>query len=346
MVSGMLIYGPLRTSPRWIWLAVVCLIFGNGCATVPYRYSRFHPPEEDAQTEVVFDYGKPQKTLDNIAWLTGIWSRILSLNSHVNNHDLTDETRAKLTAYLEENDLGDVLVRVNQYDPRGEWRRLRENRRVAAGWRYSAGLVSMAHYTLLPGRVFGGDTYNPFTNTLYINSDVSAVVLHEAAYAKDIHSQPLPGTYAVFNELPVMSLWRHTKGVNDILGYARTNDDWTVERETYRVVYPQMGVHSMALTGTFSPWWEGILFTVAGATAGHVTGQVAISIRKKEREAQQEELALEESPESEQRLETSPELGPPQSKIQFTDHKTESVNESDSPNEDALPSRTVREKRE
>ncbi|MEI8020763.1 MAG: hypothetical protein WCH39_21345 [Schlesneria sp.] len=333
----MTIYGPKRTSSKWIWLAVVCLICGNGCATVPYGYSRFHPPEEDGQAEVVFDYGQPQKTLDNIAWFTGIWSRILSLNSHVNNHDLTDETRAKLTAYLEENDLTDVLVRVNQYDPKGEWRRLRENRRVAAGWRYSAGLVSIAHYTLLPGRVFGGDTYNPFTNSLYINSDVSAVVLHEAAYAKDIHSQSHPGTYAVFNELPVMSLWRHTKGVNDILGYARTNDDWTIERETYRVVYPQMGVHSMSLTGTFVPWWEGILFTVAGATAGHVTGQVAISIRKKERDAQQEELELEEVPESEPILATSQESNEAKSTIQFIDHSSESPPNSKLLGDDDIP---------
>jgi hypothetical protein len=334
MVIGMMIYGPIKTSHRWIWLVVICLICGNGCATVPYRYSRFRPPEEETQEEVVFDYGQPQKTLDNIAWFTGIWSRILSLNSHVNNHDLTDETRAKLTAYLEENDLTDVLVRVNQYDPKGEWRRLKENRRVAAGWKYSAGLVSIAHYTLLPGRVFGGDQYNPFTNTLYINSDVSAVVLHEAAYAKDIHSQTHPGTYAVFNELPVMSLWRHTKGVNDILGYARTNDDWTVERETYRVVYPQMGVHSMSLTGTFVPWWEGILFTVAGATAGHITGQVAISIRTKERETQQEELAVDELPESEPLLATSPEASEPESKIQVIDHSSESPPKSNSLDDD------------
>ena len=245
-----------RTSNRGVILAVVCWICSSGCATLPYRYTQFHTPDESVHAEVVYEYGEPHKVLDGIAWVTGIWSRILSLNSHVNNHNLTDETKAKLTAYLEQNDLCDVLVRVNQYDPKGEWRRLRENRRVGAGWRYTAGLISMAHYTIFPGRVFGGDVYNPFTNSLYLNSDVSAVVMHEAAYAKDIHSRSMPGSYAVFNELPVMSLWRHTRGVNDILGYARTNDDWIVERETYRVVYPQMGVHSMALTGFFVPFCE------------------------------------------------------------------------------------------
>lgn len=310
-------------------MALVCWLGGNGCATLPYRYGHFRPPEDHSPKDVVYDYGEPHKVLDSIAWMTGIWSRILSLNSHVNNHDMTDETRAKLTAYLEENDLTDVLVRVNQYDPKGEWRRLRENHRVAPGWRYTAGVLSMAHYTLLPGRVFGGDQYNPFTNSLYLNSDLAAVAMHEAAYAKDIHSQTFPGTYAVFNELPVMSLWRHTRGVNDILGYARTNDDWKVEHETYRVVYPQMGVHSMALTGFFVPFWEGLAFTATGAAAGHITGQIAIAQRDKERAIQKNELQLEEVPETEPLLSTRSGRSRTDSKIQLLDHQSETSSEDD-----------------
>ena len=318
----------LRILNRWIVLAIACWFCGSGCATLPYRYGHNHLPDQDPTQEVEFEYGRPQKVLDGIAWVTGIWSRILPLNSHVNNHSLSNETKAKLIAYLEENDLNDVLVRVNQYDPKGEWRRLRANHRVAPGWRYTAGLLSMAHYTLIPGRVFGGDQYNPFTNTLYLNSDVSAVVLHEAAYAKDVHSRSLPGSYAVFNELPVMSLWRHTFGVNDVLGYARTNDDWTVERETYRVVYPQMGVHSMALTGTFVPFWEGIAFTVGGAAAGHLTGQIAISQRNKERSAQQQETELEELPESEPLISTRSKSSRSDSNVRLTDHSSESSESS------------------
>ena len=267
---------------------MICWLGGNGCASLPYRYGNSRWGDGAPDAEVVYEYGKPQKTLDNIAWLTGIWSRILPLNSHVNNRNLTEETKEKLTAYLEENELTDVLIRVNQYDPKGEWRRLRENHHVAAGWRYSAGVISLIHYSVIPGRVFGGDQYNPFTNTLYLNSDVSAVVLHEAAYAKSIHAQWLPGSYAVVNGLPVMSLWRHTQGVNDILGYAQTNEDWTVERETYRVVYPQMGVRSMSLTGAFVPFWDGLLLRAGGAAAGHATGYVAVVQRTKERKLQQD----------------------------------------------------------
>lgn len=274
---------------RWGWIVVVCWLCGSGCATLPYQYGCFHNDTANQPAEIVFVYGRPQKTLDNLAWFTGVWSRLLPLNSHVNRHAISESTKLKLTNYLQDNDLDDVLVRVNQYDPKGEWRRLRENHRIGAGWRYTAGVFSLVHYTLIPGRVFGGDQYNAFTNTMYINSDVPAVVMHEAAYAKDIHSQWLPGGYAVINEVPLISLWRHTKGVNDVLGYTQTNGDWVVERETYRVVYPQMGARSTMMAGPFVPFWDGLLLSVAGAAAGHATGQVAISQRCKQRAALERE---------------------------------------------------------
>ena len=177
-----------------------------------------------------------------MSWVVGLPTRILPMSSNVNDHQFSEETAAKLTTYMQENDITDVLVRVNQYDPLGEWRRLRQNKRMSAGWRYTFGAGGLVFYTLFPGRVFGGDTYNPFTNTLYVNSDVPAMLIVEAAYAKDIHGRKLPGPYAAVNELPVLTVWRHTLAINDTLGYARLNDDWDIERETYRVVYPMMGI--------------------------------------------------------------------------------------------------------
>lgn len=304
------------------WLALMVGMGGSGCASIPYQCGCFHTASEEPPKEVTFEYGKPHKCLDNIAWFTGLWSRALSLNTNVNKHELSEENKEKLIAYMADNDLSDVLVRVNQYDPQGEWRRLRENKRIGIGWRYSVGLLSMAHYTLLPGRVLGGDQYNPFTNTLSINSDVAAVALHEAAFAKDVHARPLPGSYAVLNEFPLVSLWRHTTGVNDVLGYAQTNDDWSIEHETYRVVYPQIGVHATAGTGTRMPLWEGLLVSVAGATCGHATGQIAISQRTAERKTKQEEEEQAEETELVDLRPVSPEKRQSTGNIQFTNHES------------------------
>ena len=248
----------------------------------PYQYGRFHETAgtDSPPSEIALEYRKPNKFLDRMAWAVGFPSRILPMSKSVNNHEFSQETSDKLTAYMQENDITDVLVRVNQYDPAGEWRRLRENTRISAGWRYTFGAGGLVAYTLFPGRVFGGDTYNPFTNSLYVNSDVPAMLIVEAAYAKDIHRRKLPGPYACVNEIPVLTLWRHTHAVNDALGYARVNNDWDVERETYRVVYPLLGVHA-ALGGqsavsfaTPLPLLTVPISAVGGAVAGHTVGPV------------------------------------------------------------------------
>lgn len=233
-----------------------------------------------------------------MAWVVGLPSRILPFHPKVNSHTLSPETAEKLEDYLDRNDLNDVLVRVNQYDPMGEWRRLRSNKRLAPGWRYTFGTATLVGYTLLPGRVFGGDYYNPFTNSLYVNSDVAAMLITEAAYAKDVHARQLPGTYASFNELPVCTLWRYTLGVNDALGYARAENDWELERETYRTVFPIMGTQA-ALGGhtAASKLWVLPSITVpatmvGGAIVGHGVGQSRIAQRERERSQHEEELNL------------------------------------------------------
>lgn len=281
-----------------------CTLCSVGCATTPYRYGHFRDrgAELPAQAEIV--YGEPNPTLDRMAWVVALPARLLQLHPKVNSHSVSPETTEELQTYLQENEITDVLVRVNQYDPAGEWRRLRLNTRIAPGWRYTFGTASVIGYTIIPGRVFGGDAYNPFTNSLYVNSDVAAMLISEAAYAKDVHSRSLPGTYAAINEFPVLTLWRHTNAVNDTLGYALKNDDWELERETYRTVYPLMGIHA-ALGGQSAashvaaiPMITIPISVVGGAVAGHTVGQTTIAQRERQRRLLQPgELATDQTSE-------------------------------------------------
>jgi hypothetical protein len=188
-----------------------------------------------------------------------------------------------LKAYLEKNDLADVPVFVNHYDPAGEWRRLRENSLVAPGWRYSLGVVSWLGYTLVPNRVIGGDHYNPYTNSLHLNSDVPAIVLHEAAFAKDIHSRKRPGTYAAINELPLLSLWHQSRAAGDVLGYAQTQHDWETEREAYHVLYPRIGAETTVIASPFVPMFVGPVLGFGGAAVGYVTGRSVAAHRAGQR---------------------------------------------------------------
>ena len=263
------------------WLAGLWLLSNLGCVTAPYQFGRFDrlPGEAEKPVDVAVDYGVPNKTLDRIGWVVGLPSRLFPLHAGVNNHHVSDETKDQVVKYLEENDLTDVCVRINQYDPKGEWQRLRENRRISAAWRYTGGVFCHLHYTLLPGRIVGGDWYNPYTNSLYINSDVPALVLHEAAYAKDIHSRRYPGTYSAINHVPLLWMWRQTVCVNDILSYAQREADWEIEKQTYHVVYPMIGAHAGMSVSPLAPFGFEPLLGLGGALIGHATGRTASALR-------------------------------------------------------------------
>jgi hypothetical protein len=155
----------------------------------------------------------------------------------------------------------------------------------------------MVSYSLLPGRVFGGDEYNPYTNSLYINSDVPAIALYEAALAKDVHGHKMPGTYAVLSGLPGVAIVRRSHEVGDVLGYARARNDWQTEREAYHVLYPQVGAETASLAGPVVPvWWAMPLLGVGGAAAGHVTGRMAAAHRASQIGVSDEDESTAESP--------------------------------------------------
>jgi hypothetical protein len=263
------------------WTIVLALV-SSGCATAPYRYGRFHPdrPGGVQLQPIEICYGKPRKTLDRIGYVLGTPARILTLNKRINNHNISPETLEKLRVYMVLNDITDVCVAVNEYDPKGQWKRLRENKRVAPGWRYSMGTLNWLGYTILPNRLFGGDRYSPYTNTLNLSSDVPAQVLSAAAYAKDIHSQRLPGTYAAFvNDMPVLSVVREAKAARDVLSYARSEGDWKAEQQAYHVLYPQIGGAAAGSAGPLVPT-VGPLLHLGGVAAGHAVGRTVAYLQR------------------------------------------------------------------
>jgi hypothetical protein len=254
-----------------------------GCAATPYKFGSFHRPgaEPAACSAVVIEQGKPNATLDRIARIVGAPARIVPMNCRINKHEICAETTEKLTDYLEKNDLADVRVYVNHYDPAGQWQRLRDNTMISPGWRYSVGTLSWLGYTIFPDRIYGGDRYNPYTNSLYLNSDVPAVILNEAASAKDIHSRHFPGAYAVFTSVPGLSLWRKSRAIGDVLGYAQLHHDWEMERQAYHVLCPRMGAESTSIAGPLTHiWWGGPICGLGGAAVGHLTGRTLAKRRE------------------------------------------------------------------
>jgi hypothetical protein len=125
---------------------------------------------------------------------------------------------------------------------------------------------------ILPGRLLGGDHYNPFTGTIHLYSDIPAVALHEGGDAKDFTRRDFPGTYALLTGLPVVTLWPEAIATGDAIAYAGRQDDPDLQREAYRILYPAYGTYVGGAVGDLAA--PVALPVYAGAVvAGHAVGR-------------------------------------------------------------------------
>jgi hypothetical protein len=256
-----------------VLLAAGSLLLG-ACVSVPYRYGTGRSSEDAAKSPPMQQQimvGKPNKFLDASDWFwpESLLGKLLLWNKNIDSHQISPQTVASLTEYLAGNELGNVQVLVNDYRPGNQWRRLFKNRSVGAGWRYTFGVVSVVSYTILPGRFFGGDAYNPFTNSIYLYSDEPVIALHEAGHSKDFGSRKYKGLHAAIYQLPLASLYYEARASSDALSYVHCKD-LALEADAYKLLYPAWSTYIGGNVGNFyeSPW---LPLTVI---PGHVVGRI------------------------------------------------------------------------
>lgn len=232
---------------RWSVVLVLLICGGSGCASTSYRAGTakaYYQSHELAQiTTEQIERGRPNRFLDGFGWVWGIPSKIILFDRRVENHRIDEHTEAEIAAYLQANELSTVKVRLNQYNPGDDWRRLVANKSVGAGWRYTLGTLSVAGETILPGRLFGGDHYNPFTNTVHVFSNVPAIAIHEGGHAKDFAVRRWKGTYAAAYLVPGVSLYHEAIATGDAIGYVTAHRDPAAQREAYNILYPAYGTY-------------------------------------------------------------------------------------------------------
>lgn len=241
-----------------------------GCAATPYRcggclYTGCDVGLKSGEPQV--EYGRPAPVIDAVGWVVGIPAKLLMLNHRVANHNVSIETDMALQEYLAQNGLDKVKVRVNQYDPCGEWERLVQNESVCWPIRYTFGTLSVVGYTLLPGRIFGDDQYNPYTNTVYLYSDVPAIGLYLGGHAKDYAQRPYKGLHAVAYLVPGVNVIHEARAANDALGYLRTFGTPEEIRDGYLAIDPAFAVRS-----SLPLMSVGVNVILPSAIAGHLVG--------------------------------------------------------------------------
>jgi hypothetical protein len=276
--------------------ALLPLALLAGCATVPYHYGTDREnvafqPSRPVESRIA--RGRPVPFLDGAGhYFVSLPTKVILLNWQVDNHRISAETEALLSNYLDANQLTGVKVRLNQYAPGGEWRRLFKNPEMPGFFKYTVGLFSTSIYTILPDRLFagllGGDNYNPYTNTINLYSDNPAVALHEAAHAKDFaaKSRGFRGWYAFMRLLPLMPLWQEARATGDTVGYTIEEKMPEDRKESYKVLYPAYATYIVGEGLTWVPLdlWASYAIQMAVAIPGHITGRIKAALVEDEEE--------------------------------------------------------------
>ncbi|MFQ5457796.1 MAG: hypothetical protein ACE5FC_05015, partial [Myxococcota bacterium] len=178
------------------------------CAHEPRMYRAKQPksPVRSGAADPQIVRGRPNIILDSLGhYVLSLPSKLILWNWQVDRHKISEENEAAIRRYLEVNRLAAVQVRLNSYAPHKEFGRLRRNKDVHAGYKYTLGIITWLYGALIPGRLFGGDLYDPFTNTIHIYSNHPAILLHEAGHARDFTSRKHRGTYSFIRMVPFVA---------------------------------------------------------------------------------------------------------------------------------------------
>lgn len=249
-----------RQAAWLIWLVVACL--SSGCISGNYRYGLNRDGSTDplgsSPNSLAISFGEPSPHLvrmEKVVQFPRDAIRKLSGRPQLEPNDQLAQRSAAVDLaeeYLLANGMDELYIDVRTYAPREQWQRLRRNERVSPLFRYTAGSLSWLRYTLLPRTVFRSDNFDPFTNTLSLNSDDPARALIESARAKEFQRERAigPGAYATLQFVPLVPLIHESRAASDALSYSQHHLEGRFLDQLYPLAYARIG--SAAVSETLS----------------------------------------------------------------------------------------------
>lgn len=253
-----------RRPPPWLVYAITLSLVG--CATsTPYVGQGPHPQ---------ITRGRPIPPVDALGNVFGLLSKIILWNWRVSNHAISERTEAYLVEYIDlpDSQVDGTHFSLNEYAPFRSLKRLATNRKVAWPYRLLLGVpITLIVEVLLPGRLFagfiGGDSYNPFTDTVALYSDPPSIALHEAGHAHDFNKRRFKGTYAAIRLIPFVDLYQEFQATEHAFDYLIESGHRQEELAAYKLLYPAYGTY---VGGYFI--FPGT--TLIGALCGHIWGRI------------------------------------------------------------------------
>lgn len=240
-----------RSGTWLLYLLAICL--SGGCVAGSYRYGLDRQgaaePLSATSNSLTVSFGEPPPHLAGLEEIVQ-WPResIRKLSGRpVLTPEAEEAQRAEAVVQAEEyllaNGLDELFIDVRTYEPREQWQRLRANERLHPLVRYTGGSLSWLRYTLLPRTVFRSDHYDPFTNTLSLNSSDPARAILESARAKEFQRERWIGRggYALLQWLPLVPVLHESRAANDALTYSEHHLKGRWQEELYPLAYARVG---------------------------------------------------------------------------------------------------------
>ena len=200
---------------------------------------------------------------------------------------LSSSTLRIMNDYLEDNDLKALNIEFQTESPKEDWHRLEANAAINPLLKYSLGSLDWLSNAITKPSFWGRNYYDPYTNTMHINSNNNLEIMAEMSYAKIIQRQSYPGLYALGSKLPFISFWAQKQKTNEMIAYAKSKQDWELEKATIRKMYPGMLNGSSKDIGRvaglfFGPFYLRPAISVGGVLVGYTIAEWEIAQRESE----------------------------------------------------------------
>ena len=200
---------------------------------------------------------------------------------------LSPTTIKIMNDYLEDNELEALNIEFQIETPKNDWDRLEANAAINPLLKYSLGSLDWLSNAITKPSFWGRNYYDPYTNTMHINSNNPIEIMAEMSYAKIIQRQSYPGLYALGSKLPFISIFAQKQKTNEMIAYAKLKQDWELEKATIRKMYPGMLNGSSKDIGRvagifFGPFYLRPAISVGGVLVGYTIAEWEISQRENE----------------------------------------------------------------
>jgi len=130
--------------------------------------------------------------------------------------------------------------------------------------------------------LFGGDFYNPYTNSANIFSDHPAIALHELGHALDFERRRHRGLYSLLQVIPFVALYQEFIASRYAVSFLRHRCYHADELAAYKVLYPAYSTYLLgAISDIFPSPILGILYLPIILTA-HVVGRLHAFARSRQ----------------------------------------------------------------